>query len=271
MMAANIEPDTEVFTEDGLRAIYAGQIGGQHLVRILLGRDDEEYGYEEWPADKLTPVSRVLLTAPVERFAPAIEAAKVDLEALLLQISVMRVSVSDLQAQERTMKAAIAKFPALGTAIDFLEGSISHVVIAPDYAELKVSTFLDYLTMTNDYGRKEGLKLLCLFGVSDRKETRWSVNRYYDGSGSWTEVFPFTSEAEAVAFVRADFEAELTAWRNGEAGHKAHVRCKAIPAEEWPDDWRAHVDEIKAKSAAEQIARLQAQIAVIENQQGVGA
>lgn len=267
----NIELNSEVFTEDGRRAIYAGQIDGQHFVRILLGRDDDEYGYEEWPADRLVPVSRVLVTAPEERFAPAIEAAKADLEALRSQISTMRESVSDLQAQERTMKSAIAKFPALGTAIDFLEGDISHVVIAPNYGELKVDTLSNYLTMTNDYGRKEGVKLLCLFGVNDRKECRWSVNRYYDGSGSWTEVTPFKNEADAWAYVRADFEAELAAWRNGEARHKAHERCKAIPAEEWPDDWRAHVNEVKAKSAAEQIARLRAEIAVIEAQQGGAA
>jgi len=261
----NIGVGSEVFTEDGRRAIYGGQIDGQHFVRIMLGREDGEYGYEEWPSDKLTPVSRVLTTAPEERFAPAIEAAKADLESLRSQIGTMRQSVSDLQAQERAMKAAIAKFPALGTAIDFLEGAISHVVIAPNYGEMKVSTLSDYLTMTNDYGRKEGLKLLCLFGVDDRKKSRWSVNRYYDGSGSWTEVIPFKDEAEALAYVRADFEAELSSWRN--ARHKAHERCKSIPVEEWPDDWRAHVNEMKAKSAAEQIARLQAQIAVIEAQQ----
>lgn len=261
------ELNSEVFTEDGRRAIYAGQIDGQHFVRILLGRDDEEYGYEEWPADKLTPVSRVLLTAPEERYAPAIEAAKADLEALRSQISTARNSVSELQAQERTLNAAIAKFPALGTAIDFLEGSITHVVVAPTYAKLEVMPLSDYLTMTNDYGRKEGLKLLCLFGVDDRRGIRWSVNRYYDGSGSWTEVFPFKSEAEALAYVRADFEAELAAWRNGETRHKAHERCKAFPVEEWPADWRAYVEGVNAKRAAEEIARLQAQIAQIEAQQ----
>lgn len=263
--------NSEVFTEDGRRAVYAGQIDGQHFVRIMLGREDDEYGYEEWPADRLTPVSRVLTTAPEERFAPAIEKAKAELEELRSKASALHASVSDLQAQERALSAAIAKFPALGTAIDFLEGSISHVVVAPNYAKLEVMPLSDYLTMTNDYGRKEGLKLLCLFGVDDRKGCRWSVNRYYDGSGSWTEVFPFKSEAEAVAFARADFEAELAAWRNGEARHKAHERCKAFPAEEWPEDWRAHVKEVKAKSAAEQIARLQAQIAAIEATQGVPA
>ncbi len=263
----NIELNSEVFTEDGRRAIYSGQIDRQHFVRILLGRNDEEYGYEEWPADKLTPVSRVLTTAPEERFAPAIEQAKAELEALRSKVSAMHASVSVLQNQERTMKAAIAKFPALGTAIDFLEGAISHVVIAPSYGELKVETLSDYLTMTDDYGRKEGLKLLCLFGVDDRRGCRWSVNRYYDGSGSWTEVIPFKSEDEALAYVRADFEAELASWRNGEARHKLHERCKSIPVEEWPDDWRAHVKEVKAKSAAEQIERLRAQIAAIEAQQ----
>jgi len=267
------EVGSEVFTEDGRRAIYAGQIDGQHFVRILLGRDDEDCGYEEWPADKLTPVSRVLKTAPEERFAPAIEQAKADLEALRAKVSAMHACVYDLQAQERDLKAAIANFPDLGTAIDFLSGAITHVVVAPNYGPCEVSSLSDYLTMKNDYGRQEGLKLLCLFGVDDRKKCRWSVNRYYDASGSWTEVIPFKSEDDALAYVRADFEAELTAWRSGEAGHKAHERCKSIPADEWPDDWRAHVDDwrarvnaMKAKNAAEQIARLRAQIAIIEDQ-----
>jgi hypothetical protein len=261
------EVGSEVFTEDGRKAIYAGQIDGQHFVRILLGRDDEEYGYEEWPADKLTPVSRVLATAPEERFAPAVEAAKADLDALRSQIDLMRENVLDLQAQERDMKKAIDQFPDLGTAIDFLSGAITHVVIAPNYGACTVSLLGDYLSMKSDYGRHEGVKLLCLFGVDGQKKCRWSVNRYYDGSGSWTEVIPFKSEVDAFAYVHADFEAELAAWRNGEASHKAHERCKAIPAEEWPEDWRTHVNELKAKSAAEQIARLHAQIAVIEAQQ----
>jgi hypothetical protein len=258
------EVGSEVFTEDGRRAIYAGEIDGQHFVRVMLGRDDDEYGYEEWPADKLTPVSRVLQTAPEERFAPALENAKADLEALRSEVNATRASVLDLQAQERGMKAAIAKFPDLGLAIDFLSGAITHVVIVPSYGECKVAPLSGYLAMQNDYGRHEGLKLLCLFGVDDRKKCRWRINRYYDGSGHWTEVIPFKSEADAWAYLRDDFEAELTAWRDGEARHKAHERCKAIPSEEWSEDWCSHLSEMKAKKAAEQIARLQAEIAAIE-------
>lgn len=259
----------EVFTEDGRRAIYAGEINGQKFVRILLSRDDDEYGPEEWPSDKLTPVSRILTSAPVERYAPAIEAAQADMEALRSQIATARENVRDLQNQERDLSAAIAKFPTLKTAIDFLEGRITHVVVRPSYGATTVETFSDYITMKNDRGRAEGIKLLCLFGVSERKEVRWSINRYYDGSGSWTEVFPFASEAEAQAFLRDDFAAEIALWRSGEIKHKAAERAKSIPVEEWPEDWCRHVAALKAAQNAEQIERLRAQIAALEAQQEV--
>lgn len=257
------ELGSEVFVEDGRCAIYAGQIDGQHFVRVLLSREDGEYGVEEWPSDKLTPVSRVLTTAPAERYAPQIEAAKADLEALRGQINTAREMVSELQRQERETIAAIAKFPELGAAIDFLEGRITHVTVTPSYGASKVYELSDYLTMKDDYGRHEGLRLLSLFGTDGRGKCRWLANHYYDGSGSWTEVLAFKSEAEAKAYLRSEFEAELTAWRSGETRHKAHHRSAGIPAEEWPDDWREHVASAKVKNAAERIAKLQQQIAVI--------
>lgn len=261
------EIGSEVFVEDGRRAIYAGQIDGQHFVRILLSRDDEEYGVEEWPSDKLTPVSRVLNSAPVERYAPLIEASKADLEVLRNQIAAAREVARDLQTQQKELEAAIAKFPELGTAIDFLEGRITHVAVTPSYGASKVHELSEYLTMKDDYGRAEGLKLLCLFGTCDRNgrnERRWHVNRYYDGSGSWTHVVPFKSEAEANAHLRTEFEAELTAWRSGETRHKAHDRSAGIPEDQWPDDWREYVADLKVKNAAKRVSDLREQIAAIE-------
>jgi hypothetical protein len=117
--------------------------------------------------------------------------------------------------------------------------------------------------MKNDYGRHEGLKLVSLCGTKDGKR-RWLANRYYDGSGSWTEVVPFKSEADALAHLRADFEAELAAWRSGETQHRAHDRSAGIPVEEWPEDWREYVASLKAENAAERIGKLRKQIAAIE-------
>lgn len=260
------EIGSEVFVEDGRRAIYAGEIDGQKFVRILLS-SDEGYGVEEWPSDKLTPVSRVLMAAPVERYSPEIEAAQADLEVLRNQITVAREAIRELQTQERDITAAIAKFPELGTAIDFLEGRITHVAVTPSYGASKVHELTEFLTLKNDYGRPEGLKLLSLFGTDERGKCSWLGNRYYDGSGGWTEVVPFKSEAEARAHLRAEFEAELAVWRSGEARHKAHDRSAGIPVDEWPDDWREHVAALKAKNAAERVSKLREQIAAIEAEQ----
>lgn len=258
------EIGSEVFVEDGRRAVYAGEIDGQQFVRILLSRDDEEYGYEEWPSDKLTPVSRVLTTAPIERYAPSIEKAKAELEALDEQAALARNSVLDLQRQERELESAVSKFPELATAIDFLEGRITHVAVTPSYGKSSVAPLSEYLCMENDYGRTEGIKLLALFGTDTDRKCRWRVNRYYDGSGSWTEVVPFKSEADAWAYLRADFEAAVALWRSGERQHNAHYRAEAFPPDEWPEDWRAHVAKSKADQAAERVAKLRAEIETIE-------
>ena len=258
------EVGAEVFTENGRRAIYAGEIDGQKFVRLLLSRNDEEYGYEEWPSDNLTPVSRVFDSEPDECYAPSIEAAKANLEALNKQALSARNNVMDLQKQEREIAAAIAKFPELGTAIDFLEGRITHVTITPSYGASKVMEWEGFLNSKDDWGSSEGMKLLCLFGKDMNGKCRWSANRYYDGSGSWTEIVPHKSGIDAWAYLMTQFEAELSLWRAGEKQHKAHYRAECFPKEEWPADWREHVEAVRAKSDAERIAKLKEQIAEIE-------
>ena len=257
---------SEVFTEDGRRAIYAGEIDGQHFVRIVLSREDEEYGTEEWTSDKLTPVSRVLSTAPVERYDPAIEAAQADLEALRRQIATARANVLDLQRQEMALAGAVAKHPDLTTVQDFIEGRITHVAVVPTYTHGKVEPLSQFLE-ARDYDRADGLKLVCLFGCDDKGVRKWRVNSYRDGSGTWTEIVPCKSEAEAWEILRADFEEELSAWRRGDNNHKALNRAKAFSESDWPDDWREHVASKKAKDASERLAKLREEVAALEAEQ----
>jgi hypothetical protein len=267
MPQVEVKPGDVVFTEDGRRAIYAGEIDGQKFVRIVLSREDEEYGVEEWPADKLTPVSRVLTTAPVESYAPAIEKTKVVLAALREEAAAVRASVLDLQKQEREFANAASKYPALQTALDFIEGRITHVAIVPEYSTPSVMTLKDALSDKWD-GRLEGLRLLSLFGTDASGKVQWNINRYRDGSGStWNWIYPFTSKAAAEQFIRDEFSKAIEAWRaSGDA--RAIARFEKCNVElDRPRDWLDHVASLKAARKAEKLTKLRAEISEIEAEQ----
>ena len=65
-----------VYTEDGHEAEYAGEIGGQMFVRFIMRIEDSETGPQEWPSDKLTPVSKVFDVAPMEKMDARITEAQ---------------------------------------------------------------------------------------------------------------------------------------------------------------------------------------------------
>lgn len=260
---------SEVFTENGRRAVYAGEIDGQKFVRILLGRDDDEYGYEEWPSDKLTPVSRVLLTEPFEVHGEKVAEALARIQKLREEESGIRTSVLDLQKQERELKAAATKFPQIATALDFLEGRITHVVI-DDYSGIRVMRLEDALTSYEDsWGQKtaDGLKLLCLFGHKKGQPPRWAINSYHDGSGSYTTVDPFCSEEDARAEVQRRADEAFAAWRaNPEKARELDRFEKAGVA---PQDWLDHVEAVRADNRRKQIEKHRAEIAKLEAEGGV--
>ena len=258
------EVGQEVYTEDGRAAVYAGNIGGQDFVRIMLSRHNDEYGDESWPSDKLTPVSKLFLTAPMERHDKRVAEATAKISALRDEEAAIRRSVLDLQSREKEANAAIAKFPDMQTALDFLEGRISHVVIESCGA-VTVEPLQDALAYYDgDYGRRtiDGIKLLCLFGCKKGEKPRWAINRYYDGSGSWTTVDPFTSEADARAEVQRRADEAFTAWQTDgkDNGLNAYRKAGAVIPQDFID-WLA---AIEAKKKAEKLQALRNQIAVLE-------
>lgn len=263
-LKTNFTPATgqEVYLEDGRRAIFAGVIGGQNFVRVLL-YSDEEYGREEWPSDKLTPVSRVFEREPCEAYGPRIAEMIDEIERLKESRDAARASVLDLKKQAAEIERSVKKHPDLSLAIDFLEGRITHVVVE-GYFSFEIKTLADVLEQRNDYGRIEGLKLLNLFGTDSSGKTRWVVNRYYDGSGSNTTVIPFRCLADAEAYIREAHQAALIAWRSGDAKHGAHAFLKCPVELEWPDDFMAELKAQKIKNAQHTIEHFRKQMAPYE-------
>lgn len=263
-MGNQIEVGADVFTESGHKAIYAGEIDGQKFVRIMLGRDDDEYGYEEWPSDKLTPVSRVLATEPFEVLGEKVKAETAKLAEIREEANAVRSSVLDLQRQEKEWKSSAAKFPQIATTLAFLEGRITHVVI-DQYGEISVKRLQDALTYyENGWGRKteNGLKLLCLFGHEKGKAPRWAINQYYDGSGSYTTIDPFESEDAAWAEVRRRADEAFSAWRidPGKAGHLHRFEKVGVA----PQDWLDHTAAVREEARQTRLSKLREEIALLE-------
>ena len=250
----------EVYIEDGRAAEYAGNIGGQEFVRIILSRCDDEYGDESWPSDKLTPVSKVFLTAPMEKHDKRVADAVAKVAALREEESSIRRSVIDLQAREKETIAALAKFPELQAAMDFLEDRVTHVVIE-SYGLVEVKPLQDALTQyEGNWGRRtaNGMKLLCLFGHDKGKKPRWAINSYSDGSGTYTTIDPFTSEAAARAEVQRRADAAFSAWEadGKDNGLRAYHKAGAVI----PQVFHNSCAKAAAASRDAKISELEAQI-----------
>jgi hypothetical protein len=96
------------------------------------------------------------------------------------------------------------RWRALNRIEDFIDKKITHLAVF-GYGAPKVATF-DEAMRDFEYGRfSNDIKLLCLFGKSNG-DLEWRVNQYYDGSGSWKEVIPCQSEAEALTAVKEHTE-----------------------------------------------------------------
>ncbi len=254
----------EVYTEDGRKAEYAGDINGQKFVRIIFSRDDEEYGPEEWPSDKLTPVSKVYVVAPLEKIDAKVAEMLARVAGMREEEEAVRRSVLDLRQQEKQMVAEIAKFPELQTAMDFLNGRISHVIVE-NYSEVKILPLHEALVNKEDRGygvrTENGLKLLCLFGHEKGKKPRWAINMYYDGSGTYTTVDPFLSEEGARAELQVRADAALEAWRVDSKNCGAVIKFQKAGAL-IPEDFTAWLGGVQEQRKLDRIRKLQEEIEV---------
>lgn len=254
----------EVFTENGHRAIYAGEIDGQKFVRLIIECGDPETGPEEWPSDELTPVGRVFVDEPQPARGKLVAEVETRIAAMREEEAGVRRSVLDLRQQERDLNAAMQKHPQIALAVDFLEGRITHVVV-DGWAGISVQPLSEALIYSEEgWGRRteKGLKLLCLFGHEKGKAPRWAINQYYDGSGHYTTVDPYRSEGEAKAEIQRRADAEFELWRRGEKTGDLSRFAKAGAA--IPQDYLDHCALRASEAKADKISKLKEQIAQLE-------
>lgn len=196
-----------VYDRSGTKYEFAEELSGSRaLVRQILTVDCWD-GEEEYPADSpdIVSLSTIFAKAPTAVIDADVQAASIRLAEVR---EALANAESDLNAKQREVLARLEKLQAydgLERIEDWLDGKITHFVIRSGYGSNKVQVkTADETLQCEDRGRFNGeMKLLCLFGTTNRyhapprPSVEWRLNNYYDGSGSWTGVYPATSEADA--------------------------------------------------------------------------
>lgn len=244
-----------VFDIHGRQGAYIASYGGHHLVAPEYEGGD--YGEPSWGAPEQW--DQIFLNPPTQKLE-----AKVDeLDKLITEkrAELKRINAEFDQAarqhQERMKK--FKQHQALQRIEDYIDGKFTHFLHVSDYYGPKIITKDEALDQNDRWDRK--LKLLCLFGDT-KGDLQWKINRYRDGSGnSWDEVYPVSSEEEAIAIARRLFSDAVAEWREQEKKHYGTAVNWARRNErgwlEVPDDLRKYLQELElsAKRGAIETAR----------------
>lgn len=193
-----INPDFEIgmelFTKDGRRVeLVAITTDGSYVVSQVIRFDgyDGEYNYGR---GETTFEQELWEKAPVAVVDEEITVANDRIREAEILRSVRIREALDAEREVRDRLAKLAKYKGLEHLEAFIDGKLTHFVDLYSY---------DILTAAQAIERREyGPKLLSLFGDA-KGNLSWRVNEYRDGSGSWREMLPATSEEDA-ASVRSE-------------------------------------------------------------------
>lgn len=270
---ATFQPGQTVYLSDGREAIYIGSVGsGSHAIRPIYVRDPDSYEHcddGDHDEDIVGPValSHEVYANPV---FPKVAQQYLDLMKLNADL---RSKVQDLQSEisslELNKKEIIKRagdYPCIQHTLDFIEGRFTHAVVI-EWSGPQIVTLNEALTYLEDK-REGGMKMLGLFGIKKDgpfpyKKMKWKVNRYSDGSGSWSSVIPCYSEQEAHEKVQEIVNQNIDAWRSG-GNPEIKIDVEKIKSQypwvELPEDWVTHRKKKAEGEIKHKIDQLQAQI-----------
>ena len=254
-----MEKGSECWLADGRKAHYAGEIDGQKFVRLIRSTDDE-YGYEEWPDDRLTAVSKVYPSEPEEVYGEKTIAALQWLEALRSDADTVRKELAELKDHKQEIEKAARDYPNISRVLDFIEGRITHVVEISSWCAPRVSTFEDAMANVFEGKREPGLKLLALFG--NQKSIHWGINRYSEGSGIWTVVTPARGLDEVRQIISDAADEAIEEWRKESLPlHSVARYGEGEYAVTLPDDVQKAISDKADRSRAARIAKAEKELA----------
>lgn len=201
------------YTKDGKKVVVIGKLNNEEwIVQEIFVSNGKEFPSGE------NFVERTLLDEPAETYQS--RQAKVlegNLENLKSKIQTLE-DESRIKRRKRDVAQLINRATEkyqnidpeqLDTLFAFIAGEITHIIIEK-YSGYEIVSLFDGVEATDSwYGRisLDGLKLVSLFGCNKEGERHkkdrtfrldWRINRYRDGSGDWTKIWPCSSIEAAV-------------------------------------------------------------------------
>jgi hypothetical protein len=204
-MNKQFNPGDPVFTLDGQLVTYIAKVSDGHCVRPVYEGDDGELYEDGSPM----VVNQVFDTPPTERLEKEVAKLTERIEAKRQELSDLQTTIRVTTETTKDRIEAIKRHEGLARLDDFLAGRITHFV-EKNYGPPVIKEFKKAMESEEEgqYSRVRPLRLLSLFGKTDGDLT-WGINRYSDGSGDHSDVYPCCSLDEAKAKARELMEVEF--------------------------------------------------------------
>lgn len=244
------------FTAQGEKVyLDAMTTDGKFVVsQIMRYSDYDDSFYEDVGPSKL--VEKLFEKAPVEvldaRFTEA-EARLADIEKRY-QLRFSEVTNAEREIKDRLAK--LNKYAGLEHLERFIDGDFTHFVV-DEYSGYEIKDKATALSQDDRYDKK--LRLLSLYGDTNGN-ILWELNRYRDGSGNWTHVYPCLSLEDAKAKVHELCEAKIAEWRAGKVNaYGLGLAVKSLKRAGFivPDDLASADQANKEKEAQQKVSEAQ--------------
>ncbi len=202
MVKKKFEVGQTVYLDDGAVAEYRGEIDGVHYVRHQLKfQNSNEIKYSS-----IYTVEKLFDEEPVWVYDKEITMLKGNIARLHDLLLQSRKRLDDIHAQIQLFDW-VEKYDFLQTAVDLVEGSITHIAILPDAEMPYIEEFpISISPRTNNSKPDNYYRTISLFEPSKQ----WFVQR----CGVWVKCIPAKSLEEAQHTIISLFEAELDAYEN---------------------------------------------------------
>lgn len=165
-----------------------------HLVANVLVYGETE---EEFVEDRLYFTEAVFDNPPVHKLNESIKTLREQINGLKQEKKQLEDEINDSQNQHKARLEKFRKYKQLEMLEQFIDGKITHYV---EFGyRIKISEFKEAM---EDDDRRPELKLLSLFGQTNG-DLLWQLNRYRDGSGIYTQVYPCVSYDHALETLQA--------------------------------------------------------------------
>lgn len=244
----------EVYTEDGAKVIFVGEIDGCYAVRRIMWDSEIE---EEYASDSIMVTGKIFQHEPVERYGSKVQSVKDRIRNLEGRHRVLCQEIQSLEDRKELLAQAAKTIPDVATIIDFLGGRITCAIV-DHWQGPQIHPILEALRYIGGETREPGLKLLCLFG--NEKKHQWAINNYSDGSGSWREIIPFTSDQEAEAELKRMVEKRAEEWRKSPSNNRINMGKHYVDSPYLPGDVRDGLAAIRIAARDDRIKKLKAEL-----------